>query len=181
MEAFLAALARVDELVPAPWVVQLDAGSDVLPDGVSAILAARTDPVAPPAVVTWAPLDPSGTSTDHAMRLDGDAGPVLAAVAALVGLRDAATAPDRLRDRRGRAGLAAGLDVDLRVDLGERPAALVRRADAPVLEVRGAQTGDDLVVRGAGDDVHGVMMPERGSPGGRAPPGERSRGQRARS
>ncbi|MFD4992517.1 hypothetical protein ACFWH7_15455 [Cellulosimicrobium cellulans] len=92
------ALARVDELVPAPWVVQLDAGSDVLPDGVSAILAARTDPVAPPAVVTWAPLDPSGTSTDHAMRLDTDPSHVLAAVAALVGLRHAATAPDLLRE-----------------------------------------------------------------------------------
>ncbi|MGW6228863.1 hypothetical protein ACWFQT_17300 [Cellulosimicrobium cellulans] len=92
------ALARVDELVPAPWVVQLDAGSDLLPDGVSAILAARTDPVAPPAVITWAPLDPSGTSTDHAMRLDGDPSPVLAAVAALVGLRDASTAPDLLRE-----------------------------------------------------------------------------------
>lgn len=64
----------------------------------SAILAARTDPVAPPAVVTWAPVDPSGTSTDHAMRLDGDPGHVLAAVAALVGLRDAASAPDLLRE-----------------------------------------------------------------------------------
>ena len=92
------ALARVDALVPAPWVVQLDAGSDPLPDGVSAILAARTDAVAPPAVVTWAPVDPSGTSTDHAMRLDGDPSHVLAAVAALVGLRDAATAPERLRE-----------------------------------------------------------------------------------
>lgn len=90
------ALAQVDALVPVPWVVQLDAGSDLLPEGVSAILAARTDAVAPPVVVTWAPAQP-GSTTDHTMRLDGDPGAVLAAVGALVGLRDATTAADRLR------------------------------------------------------------------------------------
>ncbi|QJW35460.1 hypothetical protein [Cellulosimicrobium protaetiae] len=90
------ALARVDGLVAAPWVVQLDAGSDELPDGVSAILAARPDHVAAPVAVTWVPLDPGGT--DHTMRLDGDPAGVLAAVAALVGLRDATSAPDRLRE-----------------------------------------------------------------------------------
>ena len=90
-------------------------------------------------------------------------------------------ARERVRDRCRRAGLAARLDVGLRVDLGERPAARVRRADAPVLEVCGAQTGDDLVVRGAGDDVHGVMMPDDGTPAARSPPGERVPGQRTRS
>ncbi|MBE9941009.1 hypothetical protein, partial [Cellulosimicrobium cellulans] len=90
------ALAQVDALVPVPWVVQLDAGSDLLPEGVSAILAARTDAVAPPVVVTWVPAQP-GSTTDHTMRLDGDPGAVLAAVGALVGLRDATTAADLLR------------------------------------------------------------------------------------
>ncbi|MGO1336589.1 MAG: hypothetical protein ACTMIZ_15955, partial [Cellulosimicrobium funkei] len=63
---------------------------------VSAILAARPDAVAPPVVVTWVPAQP-GSTTDHTMRLDGDPGAVLAAVGALVGLRDATTAADRLR------------------------------------------------------------------------------------
>lgn len=92
------ALARVDALVATPWVVQLDAGSDELPDGVSAILAARADARSAPVVVTWAPVDASGAGVDHSMRLDGDAGAVLATVDALVGLRDPATAADVLRD-----------------------------------------------------------------------------------
>ncbi|MGN7702046.1 hypothetical protein [Cellulosimicrobium sp. 22601] len=139
------ALARVDELVAAPWVVQLDGGSDPLPPGVSAVLAARTDPVAPPAVVTWAPVDASATSTDHAMRLDGDPGDVLAAVDALVGLRDAATAPDRLRELEHPDDL-----LDVFTALADLPATDSAAPDAVVQLVRADAAFVRAAVRRAG-------------------------------
>ena len=139
------ALARVDELVPAPWVVQLDAGSDLLPEGVSAILAARPDPAAAPVAVTWAPVDESGTSTDHTMRLDGEPGEVLAAVDALVGLRDAATAPDGLRELEHPDDL-----LDAFTALADLPATDSAAPDAVVQLVRADAAFVRAAVRRAG-------------------------------
>jgi len=47
------ALALVDRVADAPWVVGLDRWSDTLPDGVAGVLAARPAPGADPVVVRW--------------------------------------------------------------------------------------------------------------------------------
>ncbi|MFI2703131.1 hypothetical protein [Cellulosimicrobium composti] len=94
-------LARVDALVAAPYVAQLDAASDELPDGVSALVAVRGDDGGRAVVVTWAPVDAepgSGDPAYGAARLDAAPDEVLAAVDSLVGLRvQAGEAADRLR------------------------------------------------------------------------------------
>ncbi|WP_229242709.1 hypothetical protein [Cellulosimicrobium marinum] len=103
-----AALAAVDRVADAPWVVALDTWTDDLPDVVEGLLAARTAPGVEPVVARWShPVfqDTTGTAPTAQDRRDvpdaadlvDDPADLLAALDALLGLRDdPATATETL-------------------------------------------------------------------------------------